>query len=71
MFYDKPKARLIIGRCPRSLRFNFFKLVFLKENTRPFEAKFHMKPQWDFGMEMFSNVPSYMTKKDSAQVHMW
>ena len=51
----------VLDICPRSLRFDFFKLLFLK-NTRSFEAKFHMKPPWDVGMKMCSNVLGHMNK---------
>ena len=32
--------------CPRSLRFNILKLLFLR-NATPIEAKFHIEPPWD------------------------
>ena len=54
--------------CPRSLRLNIFKLLFLK-NTRPLEAKFHMGPPWDVGMKICSNVPGHMTKMASRPIY--
>ena len=53
--------------CPRTLRFNILKLLFLK-NTLPFDAKFHMEPPWDFGMKICSNCPSHMTSPDPYMV---
>ena len=62
MIYDSPRSGSFNDLCPRSLRFNIFKLFFLKKNTRPFEAKFHIWPPWEFGMKICSNVPGHMTK---------
>ena len=62
MIYDNPRSGSFIDLCPRSLRFNIFKLVFPKKKTRLFEAKFHIQPPWDDGMKICSNVPGYMTK---------
>ena len=45
---------------PRSLRFNIFKLLFLR-NRRPMEAKFHVEPPWDGRMKVISNGPGHMT----------
>ena len=44
--YDYPRSRSFTDLCPRSLRFNIFKL-FPSETARPIEAKFHMEPPWD------------------------
>ena len=46
--YDNPRSRSFIDLCPRSLRFNIFKLFFLKTH-HAIEAKFHMKPPWNVG----------------------
>ena len=54
--------------CPRSLRFNIFKLLFLKKNTRPFEANFHIQ-SWDVGMKICSNAPGHMTKMASRPIY--
>ena len=61
MIYDNPRSRSFIDLCPRSLRFNIFKLLFLKKNANPFEAKFHMEPPWDVRMKSCSNVPGHTT----------
>ena len=68
--YDNPLSRSFIELCPRSLRFHEFKLLFLKKKkTRPFEAKFHMKPPCDYGMKMYSNVSGHMTKMASRPIY--
>ena len=36
--------------------------MFSSKNSRPFEAKFHMEPQFDVGIKTCSNVPGHMTK---------
>ena len=46
--YDNPRSRSFIDLCPTSLRFNIFKLFFLKTH-QAIEAKFHMKPPWNVG----------------------
>ena len=68
MIYDNPRSGSFIDLCPRSLRFNIFNFLFLK-NTRPFEAKFHMEPPCDVGMKMFSNVPCHMIKMPSRPIY--
>ena len=67
--YDNPKSRSFIDLCPRSLRFNIFKLIFLKKTTRPFEAKFHMEPPWNVGMKICSDVPDHITKMASMPIY--
>ena len=66
--YDNPRSRSFTDFCPRLLKFNIFKLLFLKKNTKPFEAKFHMEPPWDVGMKMFSSVPGHVTMMVSRLV---
>ena len=44
---------------------SIFSNLFSSNNTRPFEAKFHMESPWDVGMKMFSNVLGHMTKMAS------
>ena len=57
--YYNPRSRSFIYYCPRSLRFNIFKLLFLK-NLQAIEAKFHMEPPWDVGNEnLFKCCKSY------------
>ena len=68
MIYDNPRSRSLIALCPRSRRCNIFKLLFLN-NTRPFEAQFHMKPPWDVGMKICSNIPGHMTKMASRPIY--
>ena len=48
--YDNLRSMSFIDFCPRSLRFNIFKLLFLKKHQTT-EAKFHMEPPWDVGNE--------------------
>ena len=59
--YDNLRSRSFIDLCPRPLRFNIFKLFFLK-TYQAIEAQFHMKPPCDVGNKMCSNVPGHMTK---------
>ena len=35
----------------------------------PFEAKFHMEPQWDVGMKICSNVLGHITKIASRPIY--
>ena len=51
--------------CPRSLRFNIFKLLFLK-NTRPIEGIFHVEPSWDGRLKVSINGLGHMTKMAAA-----
>ena len=69
---SNPRSRSFIDICPRSLRFNSLKFLFLKKNkknTRPFEAKFHMEPPWEVGMKIYLNVPGHMTKMASSPIY--
>ena len=38
-----------------------FPNFFFLESTRPIEAKFHVKPLWDGGMNIYSNGSGHMT----------
>ena len=69
MIYDNPRSRSFTDICPRSLRFNILKLLFLKKKTRLFEAKFHMEPPWDIGMKIYSIIPGHMTKMASRPIY--
>ena len=60
MVYDNSKSRSFVNLCPRTLRFNIFKLLVLKINTGPFEAKIHVEPSWDVWMKIYSNVPGHI-----------
>ena len=68
MLYDNPRSVPFIDLCPRSLRLNIFKLLFLK-NIRPFESKIHLRSQWDVGMKIYSNVQGHMTKMASMPIY--
>ena len=67
--YEYQRSRSFIDLCARSLRFNIFKLLFLKKNTRQIEAKFHIEPSLDIGMKIYSNVPGHMTKMASRPIY--
>ena len=69
MIYDNTRSMSFIDLCLRSLRFNIFKLLFLKKNTGPFEAKFHRMPPWDVGIKMHSNFPVHMSKMASRSIY--
>ena len=66
--YSQINDYMMVYDNPRSLRLNIFKLHFLK-NTRPFEAKFHIRPPWDVGMKNCSNVTGDMTKMASMPIY--
>ena len=51
MIYDNLMSRSFIDLCPRSLSY-ILKLLFLKKDIRPFEAKLHMEPPWGVGMKI-------------------
>ena len=39
------------------------------ETTGPIEAKFHMAPPWDGGMEVYSNGQGHMTKMAAMPIY--
>ena len=67
--YEYQRSRSFIDLCPRSLRFNIFKLLFLKKNTRPIEAKFYIESPRDIGIKIYSNVPGHITKMASRPIY--
>ena len=81
MILDSSRSGSFTDLCPRSLSFNIFKLLFLKKkNTRPFEAKFHMKPPCDVGMKMCPNIPGpymvntfkhHLQNQDADDLETW
>ena len=66
--YDNPMSRSCTDRCPRSLRFNIFKRLFLKRK-KPFEAKLHIEPPLGVGSQMCSNILGHMTKIASRPIY--
>ena len=57
-----------LTHCLMSLRFNIFKLLFLK-NTRPIEAIFHVEPSWDGRMKVSTNGLCHMTKMAAMPIN--
>ena len=49
--YEYQRSRSFIDLHPRSLRFNIFKLLFLRNR----EADFHVEPPWDGVMKASTN----------------
>ena len=64
MIYDHPRSGSFIGLCPKTLRFNIFELRFLK--TQSFQS---IRPPWDVGMKVCSNVLVHMTKMASRPIY--
>ena len=60
--YEYQRSRPFIDLGPRSLRFNIYNFFFL-ETAWPIEAKFYLKPPWDWRMKVCITGPSHMTKK--------
>ena len=58
--YEYHKSRTFIDLHLRSLRFNIFKFLFLK-NPKQIEAKFHIQPPWDRGMKASTTGLCHMT----------
>ena len=67
--YEYQRSRLFTDLCPRSLIFNILKLLFLKKNTRPMEAIFHVEPSWDGRMQVSINALYHMTKMASMPIY--
>ena len=71
MIYDNPRPRSFIDLCPRSLRFNIFKLLRLEKNIRTFKAKFRIDPPWDETvsghMTNMASRPMYGKKSPSSE----
>ena len=71
MIYDNPRSVSFIDLCPRSLRFNILKLLFLR-NARPIEVKFRMEPPWDGGWGDESEYKWFMSHaQDGRHAHVW
>ena len=68
MIYDNPRSMSFIVLCPRSLRFNIFKLLFLKKH-QAIEATFQMEPPWDVGNETLF-IYSRSHDQDGFQAHI-
>ena len=67
--YEYQTSRSFIGLGPRSLRFTPFSSVYSLETARPIEAKFHVKPPWDIGIEFCSNDPGHMTNMTAMSMY--
>ena len=42
---------------------------FSLQTARPFEARFHVHPPWDWGMKVCSNGPGHMTKLAAVPIY--
>ena len=66
--YDYQRSRSFIDLGPNlsdSEFFNFFSSI----TARPIEAKFHVKPPWNKGMNASSNGPGHMTKMTAMPIY--
>ena len=72
--YEHQRPRLFIDLSPRSLRFNIFKVHFLRnqfvsfETAQPIDAKLHMEPPWDGGMKVCQG-PGHMTSMATMPIY--
>ena len=53
---------------PLTFQIKHFQTSFPLKITRPFEAKFHIKPPWDVGMKICSNVLGHIIKIASRSI---
>ena len=67
--YEYQMSRSFIDLLPKTLRFNIYKRLFLR-NARPIEAKFHVEPPWDEEMKMNTNGSSHMTKMTAMPIYV-
>ena len=65
MIYDSPRSKSFSDHCSKSLGFNIFQTSFPQKTLSPFEARFHMEPLWDVGMNICSTILGHMTKMAS------
>ena len=54
-------VKVILWPWSNVTQIQYFK-TFSSETAGPIEAKFHVKPPWDWGMKIYSNGPGHMTK---------
>ena len=69
--YEYQRSRSFIDLGPRSLRFNIFKHIFLRNKKADWriEAKFHVEPPLDGGTKVCSNGPRHMTKMTAMPIY--
>ena len=67
--YDNPRSKSFIDLCPRLLRFNIFKLLFLKKLQAIIEVKFHMESPWDVGIENLLKCSGSHDQVASRSIH--
>ena len=66
--HEYQRSRSFIDLHPRSLWFTFSNFFSL-ETSRPIEAKFHVGPPWDRGMNVCSNGLCHMTSMATIPIH--
>ena len=67
--YEYQQSRSFTDLCPTSLRFNIFKLLFFKNNTRPIEAIFQVETSWDGRMK--ASIKWFMSHdQDGHRAHI-
>ena len=66
--YESQRSRSFIELGPRSLRLNISNFFSL-EIARPFEAKFHVEPPWDWGRKIYTNSPSHLTNMAAKPIN--
>ena len=67
--YEYQRSRSFIDLCPRSLKFNIFKLLFFK-NIRPIDAIFHVEPSYDGRMKLSTNGFCHTQYQDDHHAHI-
>ena len=67
--HEYQRSRSFIDLGPRSLRFKTFSNFFFLETARLIEAKFHVEPPWDGGMNLNTNGLCHMTKMAAMPVY--
>ena len=67
--YDNPRSRPFIDLYPRSLRFNIFKLLFLKTPGYWSQISYTVSMWWMLGMKICSTVPGHMNKMVSRPIY--
>ena len=64
--FDNPRSGSLIDLCTRSLRFNIFKFLFLKEKQGRLN---HMEPPRDVRLKICSNIQGHVTKMANRPIY--
>ena len=66
--YEYQRSRPFTDLGPRSLKFNIFKFLFLR-NYLAYEARFYVEPPWDGWTKVWSNGLGHMTKMATMPIY--